>query len=47
VGRRLGYLIATHEIAGGEAPIGVGLYLYDELRSVVPKGSRADLPVVE
>jgi len=42
-----GYLIATHEIAGGEAPIGVGLYLYDELRSVVPKGSRADLPVVE
>ncbi|MFW5903606.1 MAG: DUF7122 family protein [Halorubrum sp.] len=42
-----GYLIATHEIAGEQAPIGVGLYLYDELRSVVPKGSRADLPVVE
>jgi hypothetical protein len=42
-----GYLIATHEVAGEQAPIGVGLYLYDELRSVVPKGSRADLPVVE
>lgn len=42
-----GYLIATHEIAGEQEPIGVGLYLYDELRSVVPKGSRADLPVVE
>ena len=42
-----GYLIATHEVAGESAPIGVGLYLYDELRSVVPKGSRADLPVVE
>lgn len=42
-----GYLVVSHEIAGGTAPIGVGLYLYDELRSVVPKGSRADLPVVE
>ncbi|TKX76756.1 hypothetical protein EXE53_30155, partial [Halorubrum sp. SD626R] len=42
-----GYLIATHEVAGEPVPIGVGLYLYDELRSVVPKGSRADLPVVE
>ncbi|GAA0532998.1 hypothetical protein GCM10008994_04620 [Halorubrum ejinorense] len=42
-----GYLIATHEVAGERVPIGVGLYLYDELRSVVPKGSRADLPVVE
>ncbi|MFC7324515.1 hypothetical protein ACFQMF_07975 [Halorubrum rutilum] len=42
-----GYLIATHEVVGESVPIGVGLYLYDELRSVVPKGSRADLPVVE
>jgi len=42
-----GYLIATHEVAGDQAPIGVGLYLYDDLRSVVPKGSRADLPAVE
>jgi NOL1/NOP2/fmu family ribosome biogenesis protein len=42
-----GYLIVAHRIAGGVEPIGVGLYLHDELRSVVPKGSRADLPVVE
>jgi NOL1/NOP2/fmu family ribosome biogenesis protein len=42
-----GYLIATHRVSGESVPIGVGLYLYDELRSVVPKGSRADLPVVE
>lgn len=42
-----GYLIAVHRIAGAMEPIGVGLYLYDELRSVVPKGSRADLPVVD
>ncbi len=42
-----GYLVVTHRIAGGTAPIGVGLYLYDELRSVVPKGSRAELPIVE
>ncbi|KOX97278.1 DUF7122 family protein [Halorubrum tropicale] len=42
-----GYLIATHEVADESVPIGVGLYLYDELRSVVPKGSRADLPVAE
>ena len=42
-----GYLAVTHRIAGAAEPIGVGLYLYDELRSVVPKGSRADLPVVE
>lgn len=42
-----GYLVVTHEIADETAPIGVGLYLYDELRSVVPKGSRAELPVVE
>ncbi|ELZ45546.1 hypothetical protein C464_12252 [Halorubrum coriense DSM 10284] len=42
-----GYLIATHEVAGESVPIGVGLYLYDELRSVVPKGSQADLPVAE
>jgi NOL1/NOP2/fmu family ribosome biogenesis protein len=42
-----GYLIVSHRIAGASAPIGVGLYLHGELRSVVPKGSRADLPVVE
>ena len=42
-----GYLIVAHRIAGGVEPICVGLYVHDELRSVVPKGSRADLPVVE
>ncbi|WP_418282247.1 DUF7122 family protein [Halorubrum sp. DTA98] len=42
-----GYLVVSHEIGGGTAPIGVGLYLYDELRSVVPKGSRAELPAVD
>jgi NOL1/NOP2/fmu family ribosome biogenesis protein len=37
-----GYLIATHELAGEPEPLGVGLYLYGELRSVVPKGRRLD-----
>ncbi len=41
-----GYLVVTHDVAGEPAPMGVGLYLYDELRSVVPKGSREDLAVV-
>jgi NOL1/NOP2/fmu family ribosome biogenesis protein len=38
-----GYLIVAHEIAGGVEPIGVGLYLYGELRSQVPKGRRRKL----
>jgi len=38
-----GYLIAAHELAGEREPIGVGLYLYGELRSVVPKGRRREL----
>ena len=38
-----GYLVAAHEIAGGVEPIGVGLYLYGELRSRMPKGRRRDL----
>lgn len=33
-----GYLIAAHEIAGELEPIGVGLYVYGELRSLIPKG---------
>jgi NOL1/NOP2/fmu family ribosome biogenesis protein len=37
-----GYLIATHELAGRPEPLGVGLYLYGELRSTVPKGRRLD-----
>lgn len=38
-----GYLIVAHEIAGGREPIGVGLYVYDELRSQVPKGRQETL----
>jgi NOL1/NOP2/fmu family ribosome biogenesis protein len=38
-----GYLIAAHEISGDVEPIGVGLYLYDELRSQMPKGRRREL----
>ncbi|WP_049921088.1 DUF7122 family protein [Halopiger djelfimassiliensis] len=38
-----GYLIAAHEIAGGREPIGVGLYVHGELRSMVPKGRQRDL----
>lgn len=37
-----GYLIAAHDLAGNPEPLGVGLYLYDELRSVVPKGRRRE-----
>ncbi len=37
-----GYLIAAHEIAGEVEPIGVGLYLYDELRSQMPKGRQRE-----
>jgi len=42
-----GYLIAAHTIGGEREPIGVGLYLYDELRSTVPKGNREELPVLD
>lgn len=38
-----GYLIAAHGIAGGIEPIGVGLYLYGELRSQMPKGRQREL----
>jgi NOL1/NOP2/fmu family ribosome biogenesis protein len=38
-----GYLIVAHDIAGGAEPIGVGLYVHDELRSVIPKGRRASV----
>lgn len=37
-----GYLIAAHEIADDVEPIGVGLYLYDELRSQMPKGRQRE-----
>lgn len=38
-----GYLIVAHELSGAIEPIGVGLYLYGELRSQVPKGRRRQL----
>ncbi|ATW87395.1 hypothetical protein halTADL_0591 [Halohasta litchfieldiae] len=38
-----GYLIAAHQFAGEREPVGVGLYLYDELRSTVPKGNQEAL----
>ncbi|QIO22344.1 hypothetical protein [Haloarcula sp. JP-L23] len=38
-----GYLVVTHDLAGQVEPIGVGLYVYGELRSQVPKGRRRDL----
>ncbi len=37
-----GYLVAAHEIAGTVEPIGVGLYIYDELRSQMPKGRQRE-----
>jgi NOL1/NOP2/fmu family ribosome biogenesis protein len=39
-----GYVIAAHDLAGEREPMGVGLYVYGELRSTVPKGRREDLP---
>ncbi|NEU57419.1 hypothetical protein [Halorussus sp. MSC15.2] len=38
-----GYLVVTHELAGDPEPLGVGLYVHDELRSPVPKGRQRDL----
>ncbi|QCS42577.1 hypothetical protein [Natrinema versiforme] len=38
-----GYLIAAHSVAGKREPIGVGLYVHGELRSMVPKGRQRDL----
>lgn len=37
-----GYLICAHDLAGEREPLGVGLYLHGELRSVVPKGRRRE-----
>jgi NOL1/NOP2/fmu family ribosome biogenesis protein len=37
-----GYLICAHELADKREPLGVGLYLHGELRSVVPKGRRRE-----
>ncbi|ARS88465.1 DUF7122 family protein [Natrarchaeobaculum aegyptiacum] len=38
-----GYLIAAHSLAGERAPLGIGLYVHGELRSMVPKGRQRDL----
>jgi len=38
-----GYLVVTHDIAGRSEPVGVGLYVYGDLRSQVPKGRRREL----
>ncbi|WP_115862843.1 DUF7122 family protein [Halorussus litoreus] len=38
-----GYLVVAHELAGDLAPLGVGLYVHDELRSPVPKGRQREL----
>ncbi|MFB6233478.1 MAG: hypothetical protein ABEH61_04390 [Haloarculaceae archaeon] len=38
-----GYLIVTHDLAGDSEPLGVGLFVYGELRSQVPKGRRREL----
>ena len=39
-----GYLVASTTLAGGDVPLGVGLYVDGTLRSQVPKGRRVDLP---
>ncbi|MDZ7850800.1 MAG: hypothetical protein U5K70_08410 [Halodesulfurarchaeum sp.] len=35
-----GYLIVSHDLAGDPEPIGVGLYTYGTLQSMIPKGRR-------
>jgi NOL1/NOP2/fmu family ribosome biogenesis protein len=42
-----GYLIVTHDVAGGPEPIGVGLFTHGTLRSQVPKGRRRSLGATE
>lgn len=42
-----GYLVGAHELAGELEPIGVGLYVYGELRSMVPKGNQEALAVLD
>jgi NOL1/NOP2/fmu family ribosome biogenesis protein len=38
-----GYVIPVHDVAGREEPLGVGLYVYGELKSMIPKGRRRDV----
>jgi len=37
-----GYLIVTADLAGETEPLGVGMYVYGELRSQVPKGRQRE-----
>ncbi|MFB6132578.1 MAG: hypothetical protein ABEJ44_04140 [Halanaeroarchaeum sp.] len=37
-----GYLIGTHDVADAVEPIGVGLYTYGTLQSMIPKGRRRE-----
>lgn len=38
-----GYLIVAQSVAGDPVPLGVGLYVYGELRSMIAKGRRREL----
>ncbi|RQG89867.1 hypothetical protein EA462_07580 [Natrarchaeobius halalkaliphilus] len=38
-----GYLVVGHELAGDLEPIGVGMYVHGELRSMMPKGRQRKL----
>ncbi|MGM0604878.1 MAG: DUF7122 family protein [Halobacteriota archaeon] len=42
-----GYVVVAHDLAGEIEPIGVGLYLYGELRSTIPKGRQESLPSIK
>lgn len=37
-----GYLVGAHRIAGAVEPIGVGLFTYGTLQSMIPKGRRRE-----
>ncbi|MFQ3293132.1 MAG: NOL1/NOP2/fmu family ribosome biogenesis protein [Halobacteriales archaeon] len=39
-----GYLIAAHEVADRCEPLGVGLFTYGSLQSMIPKGRQRDVP---
>jgi NOL1/NOP2/fmu family ribosome biogenesis protein len=38
-----GYVIATREVGGGREPLGIGLYTYGELSSMIATGRRREL----
>lgn len=39
-----GYVIVTHRLVDEPVPLGVGLYVDAELRSMIPKARRRDIP---